>query len=78
LVQNVRRMDQRQAATLSYEIWTVWETKPSTKPQKTSRQLDWKKLQERRRAMEKTEMKIRWYDKMTIYCGVRAAVYCHL
>ena len=30
---------QRQTATLNYEISTMWETKPRTTPQKTSRLL---------------------------------------
>ena len=39
-IQRVRRMDRdRQTATLNYEISTMWETKPRTTPQKTSRLL---------------------------------------
>jgi hypothetical protein len=39
-IQHVRRMDSdRQTATLNCEISTVWETKPRTTLQKTSRQL---------------------------------------
>ena len=39
-IQHVRRMDgDRQTATLNCEVSTVWETKPRTTPQKTSRQL---------------------------------------
>ena len=34
LTQHVRRMD-RQTATLGYEIWPIWETKPRTGPENT-------------------------------------------
>ena len=36
-IQHVRRTDRdRQTATLNYEIFTMWETKPKTTPKKTS------------------------------------------
>jgi len=39
-MQHVRRMDRdRQTTTLNYEISTMWETKPRTTLQKTSRLL---------------------------------------